>query len=94
MYENIITIHSVLKKKATQLNFQPTQYLKKLAKIILKKKEEKKKKKSIFDKKKKKKKHIKKKQKQKKNCYSQKPTRFRVFVNKVTNKCQLGPHNV
>ena len=56
MYENIIIIHSVLKKKATQLNFQPTQYLKKLAKIILKKKkEEKKKKKSIFDKKKEKK---------------------------------------
>ena len=41
MYENIITIHSVLKKKATQLNFQPTQYLKKLAKIILKKKKRK-----------------------------------------------------
>ena len=52
MYENIITIHSVLKKKATQLNFQPTQYLKKLVKIILKKKikkkEKKKKKKSIL----------------------------------------------
>ena len=38
MYENIIAIHNVLKKKTTQLNFQPTQYLKKLAKIILKKK--------------------------------------------------------
>ena len=38
MYENIIAIHNVLKKKTTQLNFQPAQYLKKLAKIILKKK--------------------------------------------------------
>ena len=36
MYENIISIHNVLKKKTTQLNFQPAQYLKKLAKIILK----------------------------------------------------------
>ena len=36
MYENIIAIHNVLKKKITQLNFQPAQYLKKLAKIILK----------------------------------------------------------
>ena len=35
MYENIIAIHNVLKKKTTQLNFQPAQYLKKLAKIIL-----------------------------------------------------------
>ena len=38
MYENIIAIHSVLKKKTTQLNSQPAQYLKKLAKIILKQK--------------------------------------------------------
>ena len=38
MYENIISIHNVLKKKTIQLNFQPAQYLKKLAKIILKKK--------------------------------------------------------
>jgi hypothetical protein len=39
--------------------------------------------------KKKEKKTYKKKQKQKKNCYSQKSTRFRVFVNvnKLTNKC-------
>ena len=51
MYENIIVIHNVLKKKDTQLNFQPTQYLKKLAKIILKKKL-KKKRESILDKKK------------------------------------------
>ena len=36
MYENIIVIHNVLKKKTIQLNFQPAQYLKKLAKIILK----------------------------------------------------------
>ena len=36
MYENIISIHNVLKKKTTQLNFQPAQYFKKLAKIILK----------------------------------------------------------
>ena len=35
MYENIIAIHNVLKKKTIQLNFQPAQYLKKLAKIIL-----------------------------------------------------------
>ena len=57
MYENIISIHNVLKKKTTQLNFQSAQYLKKLAKIILKqkfkkKKNKKKKKKSILDKKK------------------------------------------
>ena len=38
MYENIIAIHNVLKKKTTQLNSQPAQYLKKLAKIILKQK--------------------------------------------------------
>ena len=53
MYENIIAIYNVLKKKTTQLNFQPAQYLKKLAKIILKKKfKKKKKKKSILGKKK------------------------------------------
>ena len=44
MYENIIAIHNVLKKKTTWLNFQPAQYLKKLAKIILKQKNLKKKK--------------------------------------------------
>ena len=38
MYENIIAIHNVLKKKTIQLNFQPAQYLKTLAKIILKQK--------------------------------------------------------
>ena len=38
MYENIISIHNVFFKKTTQLNFQPAQYLKKLAKIILKQK--------------------------------------------------------
>ena len=43
MYKNIISIHNVLKKKTTQLNFQPAQYLKKLAKIILKQKNLKKK---------------------------------------------------
>ena len=32
MYENIIAIHNVLKKKTTQLNFQPAQYLKKISK--------------------------------------------------------------
>ena len=32
MYENIIAIHNVLKKKITQLNFQPAQYLKKFSK--------------------------------------------------------------
>ena len=65
MYENIIAIHNVLKKKTTQLNFQPAQYLKKLAKIILKqkiflKKETKKKRRNQFwvNKKKVKKKHI------------------------------------
>ena len=56
MYENIIAIHNVLKKKTTQLNFQPAQYLKKLANIILKQKQflkkETKKKKSILGKKK------------------------------------------
>ena len=60
MYENIIAIHNVLKKKTTQLNFQPAQYLKKLAKIILKfffkKRNKKKKNKSILGKKKAKKK--------------------------------------
>jgi hypothetical protein len=58
MYGNIIAIHNVLKKKTTYLNFQPAQYLKKLAKIILKqnffkkKRNKKKKKKSILGKKK------------------------------------------
>jgi hypothetical protein len=47
MYENIIAIHNVLKKKTTWLNFQPTQYLKKLAKIILKQKNLKKKEEEI-----------------------------------------------
>ena len=66
MYENIISIYNILKKKTTQLNFQPAQYLKKLAKIILnqknlKKKRKKKKKKSILGKKKKEKKTCKKK---------------------------------
>lgn len=32
MYENIIAIYNVLKKKTTQLNFQPAQYLKKFSK--------------------------------------------------------------
>ena len=32
MYENIIAIHNILKKKTTQLNFQPAQYLKKFSK--------------------------------------------------------------
>jgi ABC-type transport system involved in cytochrome bd biosynthesis fused ATPase/permease subunit len=64
MYENIISIYNILKKKTTYLNFQPAQYLKKLTKIILnqknlKKKEKKKKKKSILGKKKRKKKHVK-----------------------------------
>jgi hypothetical protein len=47
MYENIIAIHNVLKKKTTWLNFQPAQYLKKLAKIILKQKNLKKKEEEI-----------------------------------------------
>jgi 23S rRNA pseudoU1915 N3-methylase RlmH len=77
MYENIISIYNILKKKTTYLNFQPAQYLKKLTKIILnqknlKKKEKKKKKKSILGKKKKEKKTCKK----QKPCY---PTRFRIF---------------
>jgi hypothetical protein len=82
MYRNIIAIHNVLKKKTTYLNFQPAQYLKKLAKIILKqniflkKRNKKKKKKSILGKKK----TCKKKQKQKKKtCYSKYPKRFRVL---------------
>jgi hypothetical protein len=45
MYENIISIYNILKKKTTYLNFQPAQYLKKLAKIILNQKNLKKKKK-------------------------------------------------
>ena len=67
MYENIISIHNVLKKKTTQLNFQPAQYLKKLAKIILKqnffflKKETKKRRRNQFWVKKKQKKTCKKK---------------------------------
>ena len=71
MYENIISMHNVLKKKITQLNFQPAQYLKKLAKIILKqkfflkKRNKKKKKKSILGKKQK---------KQKKTCKNKKTT--------------------
>ena len=63
MYENIIAIHNVLKKKTTQLNFQPAQYLKKLPKIILKKKRKKIQKKSILGKKEEEKKHVKKKKK-------------------------------
>ena len=58
MYENIITIHNVLKKKTKQLNFQPAQYLKKFSKDnfetkkLKKKQNKKKKKKSILGKKK------------------------------------------
>ena len=69
MYENIIAVHNVLKKKTTQLNFQPIQYLKNLEKIILKKKIKKKRKRkrrrSQFWVKKKGKKTCKKKKKQK-----------------------------
>jgi hypothetical protein len=77
MYENIISIYNILKKKTTYLNFQPAQYLKKLAKIILnqknlKKKEKKRRRNQFWVKKKRKKKHVKK----KKPCY---PTRFRIF---------------
>ena len=55
MWRNTVAIHNVLKKKITQLNSQPIQYLKKLVKIILKKKIKKqkiKKKKSILGRKK------------------------------------------
>ena len=58
MYENIIAIHNILKKKTTQLNFQPAQYLKKFSKDnfetkkLRKKTKQKKKKKSILGKKK------------------------------------------
>ena len=89
MYENIISIHNVLKKKTIYLNFQPAQYFKKLAKIILKQKNFFKKKEEEeeinFGLKKAKKKTCKKKQNQKKNllqkktCYSEYPTRFRVL---------------
>ena len=87
MYENIIAIHNVLKKKTTQLNFQPAQYLKQISKDNLKKKlkkkETKKRRRNQFWVKKTKKKHVKKtkkKSKKKKNCcYSEKPTRFRVL---------------
>ena len=37
MQGNIVTIHDVLKKKTTQLNFQPVQYFKKIGKDNLKK---------------------------------------------------------
>ena len=84
MYENIISIYNVLKKKTTQLNFQPAQYLKKLAKIILKqknlkKKETKKKRRrnQFWVKKKSKKKHVKK----KKPCYSEYPRILEFFNN-------------
>ena len=76
MYENIIAIHNVLKKKTTQLNFQPAQYLKKFSKdnfetkFFFKKRNKKKKKKSILGKKKSIKKHVKKKTKT--CCYSEK----------------------
>ena len=86
MYENIIAIHNVLKKKTTQLNFQPAQYFKKLAKIILKqknfkKKETKKRRRNQFwvNKKKAKKKHVKKIIIKKKTYYSKYPTRFRII---------------
>ena len=45
MYENIIAIHNVLKKKTTQLNFQSAQYLKKISKDNFENKIKKKKKK-------------------------------------------------
>jgi len=38
MWGNIVTIHSVLKKKSTKQNSQPAQYKKKSTKIILKEK--------------------------------------------------------
>ena len=71
MYENIIAIHNIFLKKTTQLNFQPAQYLKKLAKIILKqifffKKETKKRRRNQFWVKKKKQKNTCKKNKSKK----------------------------
>ena len=70
MYENIITIHNVLKKKTKQLNFQPAQYLKKFSKDNfetkkLKKNETKKRRRNQFWVKKSIKKHVKKKNKNK-----------------------------
>jgi hypothetical protein len=38
MWENIVIIHSVLKKKTTKQNSQPARYEKKSIKTILKKK--------------------------------------------------------
>jgi len=38
MYENIVAIHNVLKKKITKLNSQPAQYEKKNRQTILEKK--------------------------------------------------------
>ena len=85
MYENIIAIQNVLKKKTTQLNFQPAQYLKKNSKDnfetkkFKKKRNKKKKKKSILGKKKAKKKKNLLRKKNKQTCYSEYPTRFRVL---------------
>ena len=64
MYENIIAIHNVLKKKTTQLNFQPAQYFKKINKDNFEKKK-KKEEEVNFGLKKRRKKHVKKKKKQK-----------------------------
>jgi len=76
MYENIIAIHNVLKKKTIYLNFQPAQYFKKLAKIILKQKIFLKKKEEEeeinFGLKKAKKKTCKKNKTKKKTCYKKK----------------------
>ena len=65
MYENIIVIHNVLKKKTTQLNFQPAQYLKKIRKDNfeikkLKKETKKRRRNQFWGKKKEEKKHVKK----------------------------------
>ena len=61
MYENIIAIHNVLKKKNYIVKFSTSSIFKKISKDNFEKKRKKKeKKKSILGKKKKKKKHVKK----------------------------------
>jgi hypothetical protein len=86
MYENIIAIHNVLKKKNYIVKFSTSSIFKKISKdnfetkIFLKKRRRNQFLEKKNPKKKTKKKNQNKKKKKKKTCcYSEKPTRFRVF---------------
>jgi hypothetical protein len=84
MYENIIAIHNILKKKNYIVKFSTSSIFKKISKDNFKtnfflKNNKKKEKKSILAKKKSKKKHVRKTKTKKKNYYSEYPSVLELF---------------